>query len=119
MNFSDLNHLIGENFRLIRESKGISQEYVADKLDRGTAKVSDFENGKGNPTLKTMVQFAEVIEIEVVDLFDFSKLHKSEEHFAKESLLQIHCNTLAKHNLEDIKYIIDTTNVFIDYLSKK
>lgn len=119
MNFTDLCRLVGGNFRTLREKKDFSQEYIADKLDVGTARISEFENGKGNPTLKTIVNFAEAIEVDVEDLFDFSELHKSEEHYDRESLIKIHCNTLSQQNLKDIKYIIDTTNIFLDYLNNK
>lgn len=119
MDYFDLSRLVSENFRAIREKKKISQEDIAARLDIATARVSEFESGKKNPTLKTIAKFANAIEIDVKDLFDFSKLHKSQEHFEKESLLKIHCNTLAKYDLVEVKHVINTTNVFLDYLNKK
>lgn len=103
---------------LYREKNGYSQEEVADALDKA-ARVSEFESGKSNPTLETITSIASSINVDIEYLFDFSNLRQSEEYFEKESLPKIHYDTLAKHDIEDIKYIIDSTNIFIDYLNKK
>ncbi len=117
--FLELTVLIGTNFRLIREDKGISQEFVADKLDIGRARVSEFENGKGNPTLKTISNFAEAIEIDLIDMFDFERLRNNIDVTEKQTLINIHCSTLQKRNLNEIQHIFDSTNAFLNFIDKR
>lgn len=119
MTISNVNFLVGNNFRLIREKKKISQEVVADKLDVGTARISDFENGKGNPTLKTIDSFAKAIDVKVIELFDFGNFRNELDISQKEMLIEVHCSALLKRNLKEVQYVFDSTNAFLNFNDKK
>ena len=119
MNFSELSVLIGANFRLIRERKGLSQEKVAEELNVATARISEFENGKANPTLNTISNYANSIGVSILDLFDFEELRNNNDIVKKEVLINIHCSALKKRNLKEIQHIFNTTNAFLDFMDQQ
>ena len=48
-----------------RESVGITQETLADLSGVGLRTLKQLESGKGNPTLQTMAQIADVLGLEL------------------------------------------------------
>lgn len=53
---------IGTNIKLLRESKNISQEELAEKLIVSRQTVSDYEKGKANPDIEMIKQIAESLQ---------------------------------------------------------
>ena len=51
---SNFIRLVGEHLRMIRESKGMNQEQLAEKAGIARARISEIENGKGNVAIKTV-----------------------------------------------------------------
>lgn len=60
--------MIGERIKRIRESKGYSQEYLAEELSISQSAYSDLENNKTKLNLKRLHRIAEVLEIDVLEL---------------------------------------------------
>lgn len=77
---------LGEKIKLLRKSKGISQEGLATILKVNRNYLSRVENGKSEPTAGILKQIAEIFNIDL------------------NSLLEIDCNN--KDNSEKIKYIV-------------
>lgn len=77
---------LGEKIKLLRKSKGISQESLAAILKVNRNYLSRVETGKSEPTAGILKQLAEIFNIDL------------------NSLLEIDCNS--KDNSEKIKYII-------------
>ncbi len=77
---------LGEKIKLLRKSKGISQESLAAILKVNRNYLSRVETGKSEPTAGILKQLAEIFNIDL------------------NSLLEIDCNN--KDNSEKIKYII-------------
>lgn len=59
---------LGQNFKRIREKKGMTQGDIsrAVKLDRGY--ISSLENGKRNPTLSTIKKLADALKVSIDEL---------------------------------------------------
>lgn len=59
---------LGENLRRIRMRKGVSQVDVARSLGVSRGFISNFENGKTNPTLATITKLAGAIGVTTDEL---------------------------------------------------
>lgn len=63
---------VGERVRELRESKSLSKTQFADLLGKERKDIIEIEKGERNLTLKTLLQLAEVLGVEVITLLDFS-----------------------------------------------
>jgi len=59
---------LGQNLKRIRTKKGISQGDIARTLKVNKSHISNIENGKSNPTLKTIAKLAMAIGTATADL---------------------------------------------------
>ena len=63
---------VNEKIRLIRETKGLTQEQVAEKLGVSPTAYGDFERGDNDPRLSKLQKIAEILEMPLSDLIDLS-----------------------------------------------
>jgi len=63
---------VNEKIRLIRETKGLAQEQVAEKLGVSATAYGDFERGDNDPKLSKLKKMAEIFEMPLSDLIDLS-----------------------------------------------
>lgn len=59
----DSNITLGEVWKKIRTSKGLTQEYVAEQLDLNTRYISDLERDKTVGSLSTLIKLCNVYEV--------------------------------------------------------
>lgn len=59
---------LGQNLKLIRTAKGISQGDIARALKVHKGYISNIENGKVNPTLATITKLAAAINVNTSEL---------------------------------------------------
>jgi len=62
--------IFGQNVRFARRQMNLSLEDVASRVGTHQPKLSRIENGKGNPTLETCAQLADVLDAPLFELFD-------------------------------------------------
>lgn len=63
---TDLNfEMIGQKIRERRQSLGITQEFVANRLDVNPSHISNIECGRANPSLTALVKIANVLQCSV------------------------------------------------------
>lgn len=60
---------IGENIRLLRLQKGLSQEQLALSAGVNTSYIGQLERGEKNPTIKILEKISTALEIHIIDLF--------------------------------------------------
>ncbi len=60
-----------ELLRQYRRNRGMSQEDLAEKANLHRTYISELENGKKNPSLKTLLQLAKALHLEVWQLLYF------------------------------------------------
>lgn len=63
-----------ENIRSIRESKGFSQEYLAEILHMTQSKYARFERGATKTDLSTLELVANVFGMTLIDLFSYPRI---------------------------------------------
>ena len=64
----DYSKRLGENLKKIRTKKSITQIEIAKKLGVDRSFVSNIENGKTNPTLSTITNLANALDVPVNEL---------------------------------------------------
>jgi len=63
---------VNEKIRSIRETKGLTQEQVAEKAGISASVYGDIERGENDPKLSKLEKIAEAFEIELSELVDLS-----------------------------------------------
>jgi transcriptional regulator with XRE-family HTH domain len=71
MKKEQLQKIIGNRIKMLRESKGISQQVLAAMCNFEKGNLSRIEAGRTNPTLMTLYKISRALEIKVTDLIDF------------------------------------------------
>ena len=64
-----MKKLIGENIKIIRLGKGLTQKEVCEKLGISTTAWKKFENGVCSPKVDTLEKIASALEVDLLDLF--------------------------------------------------
>jgi len=85
---NNLKLQLGQRIKELRKAKNLTQEELAEKIGIGTPNISYFENGKFTPTLETMQKIANVLDVEIYELYMF-KSQKSYSDIKKELLTAI------------------------------
>ena len=62
---------LGQNIAQIREKRKITQYKLAKEIDTDQSNLARIEDGKVNPTVKTLLKISLVLKCKVRDFFDF------------------------------------------------
>ncbi|WCR24870.1 helix-turn-helix domain-containing protein [Paenibacillus thiaminolyticus] len=114
---SDLLKLVGEQLKMIRSAKGLSQEQVAERTGKegmSKSRISDIESGKVNVTLKTLESLMHALDIGPAELFHFQKLHGKDGIEEKQMLLDLHKIALMERSIDEVKYVVRTAKDFLE-----
>ena len=60
----------GSRLKEIRKAQGLTQEALAEKVDLSPQYLSRLEAGHQSPSLETVARLADVLDLELGDLFD-------------------------------------------------
>ena len=75
---------ITENIRTIRESKGYSQDYIAELMGITQSAYARFERGATKTDLKTVSLAAKVLEVSLVDIITYPEKYVNIKDVSKE-----------------------------------
>ncbi|GIP18674.1 hypothetical protein J40TS1_43160 [Paenibacillus montaniterrae] len=123
---SNLSKLIGKQLKLIRKHQGLTQQQVADHIANANDKegfnksrVSKIESGKENITLSTLELMMNALNVTPFELFNFQKYQNSTDFESKKLMIEAHRWLLMERPINEVKYIINTTNDFINTIEQK
>ena len=70
----------GENLKLLRTDKGMTQKDVAEKMTIAVSTYANWEQGRRDPSIEDIVNLAGVLEVDFNELFnyDFDRMIKFE-----------------------------------------
>lgn len=71
-----LKKLLGKRVAYLRKQAGFTQEQFAEKCDYSVEFISLVERGINAPSVDRLSRMAQVLGVEVKDLFDFKTLKK-------------------------------------------
>lgn len=69
---NNIKHLLGENIKRIRKRQHITQENLAELVDRSKNHISKIEQGLTNPPLDLLIEISNALNVPMYELFDFS-----------------------------------------------
>jgi len=72
--FNNLSAKIGTRVRILRESKDMTQQDLADLCNFDKADMSKIESGKANPTIKTLLKISQALDVKFSDLFQIEDI---------------------------------------------
>jgi transcriptional regulator with XRE-family HTH domain len=64
----DMRKLVGRNAARIRKERGLTQEQLAERSGLSQQYLSGLEQGRRNPTIVTLYELAEALEVSHLDL---------------------------------------------------
>jgi transcriptional regulator with XRE-family HTH domain len=64
----DMRKLVGDNCARLRKAKGWTQEQLAERSGLTQQYLSDLERGKRNPTIVTIYEIAQALEVSHLEL---------------------------------------------------
>jgi len=115
----DLQKVVGQRLKLLRQEKQLTQEQMSEKLNISTSAYCKIEYGETDLTLSRLNQIAETLEMSAVELF--SKIDGSVYNIT-------HCGVgiAAKDNStaniessEDLRELVKANSRLVDMLSRQ
>lgn len=79
-----IRKLVGARIKSLRESKGYTQDKLAEKIDRSRVYLSSVERGNENPTLDLLIRISIALDVDLADLLDYK--HEINSKALKEAL---------------------------------
>ena len=70
MDIDEFNRQIGIKIQGLRKKRGLSQEALAEAIERSTDTVSNIERGFSSTRIETMYRIANVLGVTMAELFD-------------------------------------------------
>ena len=74
---SDLKKLLGKKIQIIRKSRNLTQEKLAELIDIETPSLSYLETGKYSPSIETLQKHSEVLKVAPWEFYYFSDISVS------------------------------------------
>lgn len=112
---------IGDNVRMIRKEKRLTQKALAKKIGISRSYLSDIENNRKNPSSKTIESFAEKLDVTMLYLTTGKKALSDLTEDEKKEVVQGLGNEFKRHNVivkreleSDIKQVLDTELTFAE-----
>ena len=107
---STLLQLIGEKIRMIRKSKGLSQDSLGTLANLSISYISDVERGTRNISLESLEKIILALNVSPGDIFDFHDISLESGIENKNSILEMIRSILIRRNLEEVKFIHQLTS---------
>ena len=83
----------GKRVKELRKSLNLTQEQLAEKIGMDTQNFCKMENGNHFPQAKNLVKIAEILNVDIKDLFDFNHI-STKSNLVKEINLYLETATM-------------------------
>jgi len=70
----DIKKIFGSRIAEIRNKRRMTQDQLAEKMEISPKYLSSIERGKENPTLNTLINFAQCLGVDLGVIFSFSQI---------------------------------------------
>jgi transcriptional regulator with XRE-family HTH domain len=78
---TEINKKLGKRIQYLRQQRGLSQEKLAEALNIATTSLSHIETGRGFMTLSTLEKLANILNLEIYEIFQFSSIKTNDEMY--------------------------------------
>lgn len=69
MNPDRLKAVLSANIKRLRDQRGMTQEQLAEAIEKSTEAVSMFERGKTSPSVETLALMANALDVPIANIF--------------------------------------------------
>lgn len=123
MKENEFNVLLGRRIKKLRKAKNLSQEKLAELIDKSVDTVSNIERGIFAPRLDTALEIANALGIELFELFHVRDMPLKDKERAKllddiHDLLKNQPAEILLFTLEQTKQLVGLKEEFIEKLRK-
>ena len=101
MDEKQLKKLFGQRVKTLRKSQNLTQEQLAELIWMDPQHLCKMENGSHFPTLKNIINLADVLNIDIKDLFSYDNI---EENIVLDKI-KIELNKL---NRKELNFLLKT-----------
>lgn len=113
-----MNNVIGKNIRKYRELKGISQEYMALKLDITQASYAKLENSTTKINVERLFDISQLLETDIAEILEISKQPVFNQNNNTTANAFAHVEHLYQENKEVYEKLIAAKDEQITFLKK-
>ncbi len=99
---TELSKKLGLRIRELRIAKNFKQGELADLLNMERSNLTRIENGKQRPNDDNILKLAEILDVEIKDLFDFGHL------IDKNGIISDIVESIKDLNEQELQYIYKT-----------
>ena len=75
------DNITGKNIKMLRKQKHLTQKELADMLGYGYTAISNYENGRNEPSIKDLIKISDIFGISVDELIGHNKLYNANTNF--------------------------------------
>jgi transcriptional regulator with XRE-family HTH domain len=79
-----INRLLGVRIRRLREARGQTQYELAEHAEVSPKHLGELERGRGNPSLRSLLDISAVLGVSLCELFDFAQEEMDETDLREE-----------------------------------
>lgn len=106
----------GQNMKMIRESRHMTLEEMAEFLGTTKQALSRYERGERTPKITAAARFADLLGVKLVDLVGADdQLEEPEEYRAETREAQILARGMDKMTEDQRKRLLDLVNIAFNY----
>lgn len=103
-----------DNLKFLRTQKGMTQDELAQKMDKDYSTIGKWELGQRNPIMSDIIKLSDIFNVSVQNLVEKDLRIKNENFDELELLFDKHKNILTESDKTLIKTIIDQRRKKID-----
>lgn len=96
----DLKQRLGARLRAFRQERKLTQEQIAEAIERTPEAISNIERGQSLPSLDTLERLAKALDVPLAEFFDKDETSTNRQRIELESRLRVLAQTMSDEDLE-------------------
>ncbi|UQZ84561.1 HTH-type transcriptional regulator SinR [Paenibacillus konkukensis] len=110
---NSLLRLVGEQLRLVRRARGLTQEELAEKCGLSFSYISDIERGSRNVTLESLDKIMTALDIMPSEVFNFKDIDSVNAADDKRMMVEILRSLLVERRPDEVRFILKMAQEFV------
>ena len=107
--------LVGENIRLLRKKRGLTQEELAERINLQQAYIGGVERGERNISMLTLQKIAVGLEVSPEKVLNLSNINLLENP-QREGFLSINTSLIHQKNIDELQFILKFIHNFSEFV---
>ncbi|WP_159887559.1 helix-turn-helix domain-containing protein [Paenibacillus puerhi] len=110
---NSLMRLVGEQLRLVRKARGLTQEELAEKCGLSFSYISDIERGSRNVTLESLDKLMVALDVMPSEVFNFKDIESVNAADDKRMMIEILRSLLVERRPDEVRFVLKMAQEFI------